>query len=73
MTMMIEIHVLYLDGKLRGGIRELVRKYGGDYDHEETVFTLYNGETWATYGPVEYHACEAGGTYYIDSAYSWRI
>lgn len=67
------IYVLYIDGKLRGGVKEMVENPCSDNAHDEIWFYLYNGETWRTYGPVDFHPMEMGGSYYIDSNYSWRV
>lgn len=66
------IYVLYYDGKLKGGIKALESSFNDD-NHDTHIFTLYNGEIWKTYGPLTYDAAEAGGSYYIDSGYSWRL
>ena len=66
-------YVLYIDGLLKGGIKELVENRCSDTSHDEAWFYLYNGEVWRTYGPVDLLPMEMFGSYYIDSNYSWRV
>ncbi len=67
------IYVLYIDGKLKGGIKEMVENRCSDTSHDEVWFYLYNGEVWRTYGPVDFFPLYVGGSYAIDSNYSWRV
>lgn len=68
----MDSYVLYVDGKLQGGIKSTAFRYE-EHDHDEMTVTLYSGEVWRTYGPYEYVAGEHGGSYYLDGHYSWRV